>query len=306
MQPIGVLQTTGLVTSFRILNENSGASRRTLQVFGLWLTLVIASPFTLHAEHPAAQLMHRFPAVEAGQAVAVDATHFYAITNSAIGRYDRTTGQRTAGWSATPDLPLTHLNSGIVYDGKLYCAHSNYPAAPSVSSIEVFDTTTLEHVATHSLGIEVGSLTWVCQHEEDWWAVFAHYSRPLEGRPVVQGNEYTSLVRYDSLWRRKAGWVFPKELLAKFHPDSCSGGLWAEGGKLLCTGHDAAEVYVLTLPRAGSTLVWSGTIALPELTGQGIAICPAEPALVWGINRPLREVVVHELPPPDGRLSKGP
>ena len=64
--------------------------------------------------------VRRYDAREAGQAVAVDDGHFYAIANSIIVKYDRETGERVATWKSDKERPLRHLNSGIVRDGKLY------------------------------------------------------------------------------------------------------------------------------------------------------------------------------------------
>src|SRR4051812_31682762 len=79
----------------------------------------------------------RFPAPEANQGVAVDARHFYAITNHALGKYDKTTGERLLSWDGGKNGPLKHLNAGVVLDGKLFCAHSNFPEMPEQSSVEI-------------------------------------------------------------------------------------------------------------------------------------------------------------------------
>ena len=97
--------------------------------------------------------VRRYDAPEAGQAVAIDERHFYAIVNSMIAKYDRETGKRVAVWKSDAERPLRHLNSGIVRDGKLYCANSNYPQWPEASSVEIWDTKTMEHIGSHSLGI---------------------------------------------------------------------------------------------------------------------------------------------------------
>ena len=54
-------------------------------------------------------------------------------------------------------------------DGKLYAAHSNYPEWPMTSSLEILDAETMEHVGSHSFGIQWGSLTWVDWHDGHWW-----------------------------------------------------------------------------------------------------------------------------------------
>lgn len=237
------------------------------------------------------QEIRRFDAPEAVQAVAVDAGHFYAIANAAIGKYDKHTGELRSRWKATEEFPLTHLNSGLVRKGKLYCAHSNYPHVPESSSVEIWDAKTLEHIGSYSLGIYEGSLTWIDWKDDSWWALFAHYSKP--GRSSdARDNRWTTLVRMDAKWRREAGWVFPDEVLKRFNPDSCSGGGFGPEGALYCTGHDRAEVYRLTLPKAGSTLHLTETLPAP-ITGQGIA-WDKGPKHLYGIDRKRRQVVVSE------------
>ena len=44
-----------------------------------------------------AEALERHAAAEAGQGVAVDRHHFYAIVNFAIGKYDRHTGEKVDG-----------------------------------------------------------------------------------------------------------------------------------------------------------------------------------------------------------------
>lgn len=239
-------------------------------------------------------VLREFATEEARQAVAVDATHFFAIGNSSIGKYDRVSGERVGGWQATEELNLHHLNSGVVIDHKLYCCNSNYPEFPAVSSVEVFSTVSLEHVDTHSFGIYEGSLTWVDRSAGTWWAVFAHYSRNVNDDPFSKPHTYTSLVQFDDQWRRMAAWVFPREVLDRFAPSSCSGGFWGPDGKLYCTGHDLGEIYVLSLPRAGSVLKHERTLAAP-ITGQGIAHRDGE-AVFFGIHRPTRSVIEFQLP----------
>ncbi len=243
--------------------------------------------------------LQRYDAPEATQAVAADDEHFYAISNSMIAKYDRESGERIASWKADIERPLRHLNSGIVRDGKLYCANSNFPSWPEASSIEVWDTKTMTHVKSHSLGIcSAGSLTWIEPMEDGWYAVFANYSKKVNDDPLAKSHRSTQLVRYDDSWRRTAGWVFPKKVLDRFDPHSCSGGGWGPDRKLYCTGHDLGEVYQLEFPKAGSTLRLTGTIGAP-ITGQGIAF---HNNTLWGIDRARRQVVVSQFSPAKEKL----
>jgi len=236
--------------------------------------------------------VRRYSVPEAGQAVAVDDKHFYAIVNSRIAKYDRTSGKRVAVWKASAERPLRHLNSGIVRSGKLYCANSNFPGWPETSSVEVWDVETMRHIASHSLGIcAEGSLTWIEPLDSGFYAVFANYSKKVNDDPHAKNHRATQLVQYDQQWRRTAGWVFPKAVLDRFDPHSCSGGGFGPNGKLYCTGHDRAEVYQLAFPKAGSTLLLTETLAAP-IKGQGIAI---ENNQLWGIDRSKRQVIVSSL-----------
>lgn len=238
--------------------------------------------------------LQRFDAPEATQAVAVDERYFYAIANSVIAKYDKVSGERIGVWQANAEMPLTHLNAGVVIDGKLICSHSNYPKFPEASSIEIFDCETLTHLENHSLGIYEGSLTWVDWHDDAWWAVFAHYSKTNDPNPLAKPHTHTSLVKFDQQWRRTGGWIFPAEVLDRFAPDSCSGGGWANG-KLYCTGHDRGELYELALPKAGSTLLLKRTITAP-ITGQGMAWDRSQPGVLFGISRPQRQVIAVQVP----------
>lgn len=226
-----------------------------------------------------------FPAAEARQAVAVDAGSFYAINSRSIARYDRKTGARIAAWTEAKDGPIIHLDSGVVVDGKLYTAHSNYPEWPMTSSVEIWDAATLKHVGTHSFGIDRGSLTWIDYRDGTWWGGFANYNRVFDRSPMAYGNKYnTQIVRFDADWRVAEAWVLPPELLEKFGDMSNSGGSWGPDGRLWITGHDEPEVYALALPEAGSVLRWVGTAPL-DIAGQGVAWDRTQQGVIWGVVR---------------------
>ena len=236
--------------------------------------------------------VRRFSTEEATQGVAVDERHFYAISNRRIGKYDKHTGQRVGGWEGARDGPIIHLDSGIVLDGLLYCAHSNYPGVPMVSSIEVFETETLEHVGSHSFGILGGSATWIDHADGYWWIAFGHYA----GRGGVpdQGPAWTNLVKFDASWRRVAGYVYPSEVVERFEDMSNSGGTWGEDGRLYATGHDEGAVFVLSVPTAGSVLTLHEVIPVGA-EGQGIAWDRSAPGTLYSIIRSTGEVVVSTL-----------
>lgn len=252
-----------------------------------WLLLsLLAGPGAAEGEGFAE--LRRYSAPAARQGVAVDAEHFYAIGNRRIEKYDRRTGEKRREWVSPEDGPIVHLNAGIVLDGVIHCAHSNFPDVPMWSSIERFDAETLAHLGSQSFGIAEGSATWVDRREGAWWVAFANY----RGRGGVPGRDpaWTSLVKFDDRWRRVAGFVYPPEVIERFGRYSNSGGAWGADGLLYITGHDAEEVYALRLPSAGSVLELAEILPVP-FPGQGIAFDPSDPEVLWGIVKSRREVV---------------
>lgn len=263
-------------------------------VLVLLLVLFTATPAWAQDAVQRFEEVQRFHAPEARQGVAVDERHFYAIGNSQIVKYDRRTGEKVAAWEGEPDGPISHLNSCIVRDVRLVCAHSNYPGIPMLSSVEIWDTATLQHVASRSLGIYEGSLTWAIRRDGDRWLNFAHYG--TAGGTPGKGPEWTTLVRLDADWNRRAAYTYPEALIERLRPYSISGGNWGPDGLLYVTGHDASEIYVLRLPERGSVLEWVETMPAP-MHGQAWVFDPADPDAVWGIIRASGDVVVGMLQP---------
>ena len=68
------------------------------------------------------QQIGEFAVPEANQGVGVDAKHFYAVDNQAIGKYDKTTGKLVKKWQGDKKGPFLHLDSAMVMDGKIYAA----------------------------------------------------------------------------------------------------------------------------------------------------------------------------------------
>jgi hypothetical protein len=246
--------------------------------------------------------IRRFEAQEASQAVAIDAKHFYAIGNRSIGKYDKVSGRRGASWEGSADGPIQHLNSGVVVEGRLYCANSNYPEVPMTGSVEIWDVQTLEHVASHSFGMLGGSLTWVDWWDGYWWAGIGMYS----GNHAEPGKDpsWTSMVQLDANWRRLQGWVFPAELVERFRPMTNSGASWGPDGLLYTTGHDDFEVYAVRLPKAGSVLEFVRSVPVANY-GQGIAFdrhAPIDRSTggewdLWGVIKQERRVLLTRLAP---------
>ena len=235
-----------------------------------------------------------FPAVEAGQGAAADATHFYAIVNYVIGKYDRETGGLVGRWVGDRGGLIGHLNSCYVEGIDLLCANSNHPNLPMASTIEVFDTATMTHKSSKSLGLtEEGSLVWFDRYEDGWIAGFANYDDET-GLPY-KDHTYAGIVLFDEDWRRRGGYALPGSLLAKMAPQAASGGAIGPDGRLYVMGHDLPEMYVLDFPPMGPTMVHVATLKVPS-EGQAFAFDPVEPQRVWAISRPRREVVTYLIP----------
>lgn len=103
--------------------------------------------------------------------MAVDAQHLYSIDNYSIAKHNKTTGEPLLQWYGPEYGPIIHLDGGVVIGDLLYAPHSNYPESPITSSVEVWDPTTMEHIASHTFGIFRGSLTWIDQDANGTWRV---------------------------------------------------------------------------------------------------------------------------------------
>jgi hypothetical protein len=248
------------------------------------LMLVFAAPLLQAAQTPLTPIAE-FTIPDASQGVAVDARFFYAIDDTAIAKYDKKTGVLVKRWAQEKDGPLIHLDGGVVRDGKLYAAHSNYPAWPMTSSIEIWDARTLEHIGSHSFGINWGSLTWVDFHDGFWWMTFANYDQPYGPDRTAYGHKAaTQLIKFTQDFSMVESWVLPQSILEKFGIMSNSGGSWGPDGFLYLTGHDLGELYKVQLPSAGSVLALVATIQIP-VRGQGIAWDRSDPGVLYGAVR---------------------
>ncbi|MCL2745143.1 MAG: hypothetical protein FWE67_14965 [Planctomycetaceae bacterium] len=238
----------------------------------------------------------RFKAAEANQGVAVDNEFFYAITNRQIGKYKKSDGTFVDGWKDVRGGPFIHLNAGFVKDGKLICAHSNFPGVPMVSSVETWDAKTMKHIESHSFGIAFGSLTWTTEKDGVTYACFADYAGK-SGNPD-RGPAFTQLIRFDEQWRSTGGWAFPAALVEKFKGSSASCGAFGPGGYLYVTGHDDLEMFVMDFPEAGSILRWIATIPVP-FEGQAFSWDPVNKRVAYGIARKTKEVIAIEVTIPE-------
>ncbi|GGO70619.1 hypothetical protein [Bowmanella pacifica] len=241
---------------------------------------------------------------DARQGVAVDEQHFYAVNSFRITKHRKSDGRALLQWDGESDQhgPLIHLDSGMVWQGKLYASHSNYPHWPMTSSVEVWDTASMAHIATYSFGTELGSFTWLDRHQGYWWGAFANYDKVQKGQTQAYGlTANTQVVKMNDQFQILEKWQLPAGILKRISPMSNSGGSWGPDGLLYLTGHDHGEIYVLALPDYGSELHWLATVAAPDIHGQGIAWERSKKErILWGIRKKDRKVfqmLVPEIAP---------
>ena len=261
-----------------------------MKLIGLSLALftsITCGHSSLLAETVAWQTVREFAAPEAIQAAAADEQFVYAVASREIAKYDRVTGKKIA--ISTGDAK--HLNSGFLWQGKLLCAHSNYPQLPERSEIKVLDPNTMQLSTFHDFGNYGGSLVWVIRNEGHWWCNFARYGKQ---------NAETFLTKFNDNWEEQGRWTYPESMIRHLGNYSLSGGLWL-GEELLVTGHDKQELYRLRLPETGSVLEFLGREEVP-FTGQGFAVDPVSGRLV-GISRAERKVIFVKRAKPDSKSA---
>jgi hypothetical protein len=245
--------------------------------------LIALVPLATRAEPTGWTQTRALDAPEAFQAAAAHEDWVFAIANSLVAKYDRATGKRLAVSTGE----AKHLNSGFVWEGKLYCAHSNYPLVPEKSEIKVLDLKTMKLTTFKDFGNFGGSLTWAVRRrdrddKEAWWCNFARYG---------DDNAKTFVVWFDDAWREQGRWTYPPEVLKGIGRNSLSGGIWL-ADELLVTDHDNRAIYRLRLPREGNVLEFIAKDPAP-FTGQGFALDAKTDGLI-GINRAKRQIIFAE------------
>lgn len=214
----------------------------------------------------------------ATQAAAADAGFIYAISNTTVAQHDRASGRLVR---LATEATTKHLNSGFVHEGRIWCAHSNYPALPHESDVRVFDPAT-GRLSVHRVFPEPpGSLVWCVARAGRWWCCFAHYG---------SDNRRTVLVEYEGggFDRERRRFTFPAQVVADWDGMSASGGIW-DGDTLLVSHHHFRVLYRLRLPASGTVLDFVEALHCP-FPGQGIAADPLTGGLV-GIDRSRPAVV---------------
>jgi len=288
---------TGAAAALPVLSAESNPDSAALRaVYRQWLeSLPAASAPELTKHGLVATELKRWHVLEANQGVAVDAEHFYGIGNHALVKHRKDTGERVAEWFGPRGGAIIHLNAGWVEGDRLVLAHSNFSQLPMASSLETWDTRTLQPLATHSFGIRLGSLTWAVRHQGYWWACYANYND--SGTTPGFDQRWSYVAQFDDNWQQLQSWLFPPQVIATWGDSSCSGGDWGEDGLLYVTGHDAAELYVLRLPKQGVTLEYVTTIDVP-FEGQSWAWDRSMPGerVIYGISRARQEVIAARIP----------
>jgi hypothetical protein len=230
-----------------------------------------------------AKTLRVYEAPEADQGVAADSRHFYAVDNTVIAKYEVATGKAAGTWMGPAGGLIRHMNSCLANGGRLWCANSNYSQTPMGSSVEVFDTASLDHVDSHSLGMtEEGSLTWFDRYRGGWVAGFAHYDQ--DGGLRYKNHTFSSVVTFDAEWRRTGGWLIPAGALERMAPYAASGGAIGPDGWLYLLGHDRPEMYVVGRPTMGPTLIHIATIDL-EAEGQAFSWAQDNSRTIFAIDR---------------------
>jgi hypothetical protein len=221
----------------------------------------------------------RIKSEHATQAAAADEKYLYAVSNTTVARYDRTTG-KLQGSGTTSDTK--HLNSAFVHEGNVYCAHSNYPRKPEESDIRVYDPQTDKLSTFYTFKDCPGSIVWCIHDGKQWWCCFAHYGAD---------NAKTILIRYADGWKETARWTFPKKVIADWEAMSASGGIF-DGNSLLVSHHHFNVLYRLKIPKEAGELEYVEALECP-FPGQGIARDPKTGGLI-GIDRNKRSMVLAE------------
>ena len=220
----------------------------------------------------------RFASRQAVQAAVAYQQFVYAIDSRSITKHERCSGKAVAESTGK----AVHLNSGLVWRGKILCAHSNYPRLPEQSQVMTLDPKTMQLSSWRDFGDYGGSLTWIVRRNGNWLCNFARY----EDR-----NHETFLVEFNDNFAEIRRWRYPTEVISKLGKYSLSGGVWFKD-RLLVTGHDEQEIYELLIPGRDEVLQYKRTIKVP-FTGQGFAVDDQSNGLV-GISRAERQVIFVE------------
>ena len=247
------------------------------------------------ATYPSPDPTQSFFSIDAVQGIAVDERHVCALSGRNVSRHDKWSGMAlTRSAPSKGDAGIVHLNGGVIHDGRLIAAHSDWPALPTRSSVEVWNTETLERVRTYSFGTRRGAFTRLDRHAGCWWGAFTDYGQLAREHPLEQtARDFagTRLVKMSDEFDILRTWTYPIGLLERFAPMSNTRGSRGPDSRLYLTGYDQSEAYIVTLPSTANELVWVETVDLPKIEGQEIAWDRSvESAVFHGVNRSRRQI----------------
>ncbi len=229
--------------------------------------------------------------------VAVDAKHFYAVSNSTIAKYDKRSGERVGRRGKATRTTFPHINSCTVIKVETvrsWCARTRTSrrcrsGAVSSSSIRRHFVTCAASRSARVVARSPGS----SDATAPGGPLFANYDG--KGGEAPRDHRHTVLIRFDDEWRQTQSWSFPASVLERFVPMSSSGGGWGPDGRLYVTGHDHPELYILELPEAGAVLEHVGTISRTDRR-PAIDWDESAPGELYGISRSGREIVRMKIP----------
>ena len=209
---------------------------------------------------------------EAKQGIAVDNEYFYAISDKAIGKYNKKTGKIVLRWKSKKDI--THLNGGFIDGNKLICVHN----PTGKNSIVTFDKNTLKKLSDKKINVD-GSLTWYYPYDNTNYGVLAYYKDNVNK---------TKFCKFDDDFNVVKSWSFPQKIIDDIKPWSISGG-FIKSGYVYASGHDKSVIYKFTMNDDKDVLTLFDTIDVVS-SGQGIAFYNDD---LLTINRKNHQVIKH-------------
>ena len=220
------------------------------------------------------------------QGVAVDKDYYYCIFNTKVTKRSKKDGKLIAEWKADKSESykhFSHMNSGIVIDGKLYCTHSN--KSTGKNTMEIWDVSgkNLKHIKTLRLKATIkshGYITWADKKSDgSWWVCYAVYGKKTNSNTLLLKCELK-----DGDFAEKKRWKFPAEVVKHWGRWSCSGGSWGPDGLLYTTSHDGYFSLVLKIDEG--KLKYLRKEEKMGFYGQGICWDRTEKKqLLWGIRK---------------------
>ena len=203
------------------------------------LVLVVAALLDACASRHPAEVVRRFHAAEANQAVAVDADFFYAIDGAAIGKYDKRSERASLGGTTARGRSRTSIagsSSAASSTARIRTIPRRQWSARSKCSTPIaWGTSAAFHCRRGS-----GRPPRVEHAHDAWWVTFANYAG--RGGEPGKGPETTKLVRFDRQWQPQESWTFPAAVVQRWEGMSSSGGVWVEGKGLYTRARRARVV----------------------------------------------------------------